>query len=158
MPSPHPAAVSAPARASCWRCRPGAAGRAQSRFHRRAPLYRHDRGRCRNAAGYARTRRCALGADRRRRKKLRTKPMRRMHRIVLLVGLLAPVLAGCADFDMDKLDIFGLNEKKKLPGERKDVFPEGVPGVTQGVPPEYIKGNRPQADAAQTPEAQPAAQ
>jgi hypothetical protein len=83
--------------------------------------------------------------------------MRRVHRIVLLVGLLAPVLAGCADFDMDKLDIFGLNEKKKLPGDRKDVFPEGVPGVTQGVPPEYLRGNQPSADAAQTPGAQPAA-
>ena len=60
--------------------------------------------------------------------------MRRMHRIVLLVGLvaLAPVLAGCEDFDMDKLDVFGLNEKKKLPGDRKPVFPQGVPGVTQG--------------------------
>ena len=79
--------------------------------------------------------------------------MRRMHRIVLLVGLvaLAPVLAGCEDFDMDKFDVFHLNEKKKLPGERKDVFPEGVPGVTQGIPPEYMKGNQPQPDAAQAP-------
>ncbi len=60
--------------------------------------------------------------------------MRRMHRIVLLVALVAltPVLAGCAGFDIDKFDIFGLNEKKKLPGERKELFPEGVPGVTQG--------------------------
>ena len=58
--------------------------------------------------------------------------MRRMHRIVLLAGLiaLAPVLAGCENFDMDSLDVFHLNDKKKLPGERKEVFPEGVPGVT----------------------------
>jgi hypothetical protein len=79
--------------------------------------------------------------------------MRRMHRIVLLVGMvaLAPVLASCEDFDMDKFDVFHLNEKKKLPGERKDVFPEGVPGVTQGIPPEYMKGNQPKADAAQAP-------
>ena len=79
--------------------------------------------------------------------------MRRMHRIVLLVGMvaLAPVLAGCEDFDMDKFDVFHLNEKKKLPGERKDVFPQGVPGVTQGIPPEYMKGNQPQPDAAQAP-------
>ena len=76
--------------------------------------------------------------------------MRRMHRIVLLAGLvaLAPVLAGCEDFDMDKLDVFHLNEKKKLPGERKALFPEGVPGVTQGIPPEYLKGNQPPPDAA----------
>jgi hypothetical protein len=56
-------------------------------------------------------------------------------------------LTACADFDMDKLDVFHLNEKKKLPGERKDVFPGGVPGVSQGIPPEYMKGNQP-ADAA----------
>ena len=76
--------------------------------------------------------------------------MRRMHRIVLLVGLVAltPVLSACADFDMDKLDVFGLNEKPKLPGDRKDVFPGGVPGVSQGIPSEYIKGNQ-QPESAQ---------
>jgi hypothetical protein len=79
--------------------------------------------------------------------------MRRMYRSVLMAGLvaLAPVLAGCADFDMDSLDIFHLNEKKKLPGERKEVFPGGVPGVTQGIPPEYLKGNQQQADTALAP-------
>ena len=78
--------------------------------------------------------------------------MRRMHRIVLLLALvaLAPALSACADFDMDKLDVFGLNEKAKLPGERKAVFPQGVPGVSQGIPPEYIKGNQPPAETAQT--------
>lgn len=77
---------------------------------------------------------------------------RRMHRVLLLATFVAvaPVLAGCADFDPDKLDIFGLNEKKKLPGERKPLFPEGVPGVTQGIPQEYIKGNQPPPDAALT--------
>jgi len=77
--------------------------------------------------------------------------MRRMQRIVLLVGLvaLAPVLAGCENFDMDKLDVFGLNEKAKLPGDRKAVFPQGVPGVSQGIPPEYVKGNQP-PETAQT--------
>ncbi len=86
--------------------------------------------------------------------------MRRIHRIVLLAGLVAlsPVLSGCENFDMDKLDVFGLNEKKKLPGDRKPVFPEGVPGVTQGIPPEFIKGNQPPPDSAQTPgEQMPAA-
>ena len=80
--------------------------------------------------------------------------MRRMHRIVLFAGLvaLAPVLAGCENFDMDKLDVFHLNDKKKLPGERKEVFPEGVPGVTQGIPPEYLKGNQQQADTALAPD------
>ena len=79
--------------------------------------------------------------------------MRRLHRIVLLVGMIAigPVLAGCADFDMDKLDVFGLNEKKKLPGDRKAVFPGGVPGVSQGIPPEYVKGNQPPETAQALP-------
>jgi hypothetical protein len=79
--------------------------------------------------------------------------MRRTHRVLLLVGLmtLAPVLAGCADFDMDSLDFLHLNDKKKLPGERKELFPEGVPGVTQGIPPEYLKGNQPQPDTAMAP-------
>src|SRR5690349_10872487 len=83
--------------------------------------------------------------------------MRRTYRVVFIAGLvaLAPLLAGCADFDMDSLDIFHLNEKKKLPGERKEVFPGGVPGVTQGIPPEYMKGSQPQVDAAVTPEGAP---
>ena len=80
--------------------------------------------------------------------------MRRMQRIVLLTTLavIMPVLAGCADFDMDKLDVFHLNEKKKLPGDRQPLFPEGVPGVSQGVPQEYYKGNQqPTSDAALLP-------
>ena len=76
--------------------------------------------------------------------------MRRFPRIVLMAALvaLAPVLAGCEDFDMDKLDVFGLNKKKPLPGERRDVFPGGVPGVTQGIPPEYLKSNIEKQQAA----------
>jgi hypothetical protein len=76
--------------------------------------------------------------------------MRRMQRIILLATFVAvvPVLSGCANFDPESLDIFGLGEKKKLPGDRRPVFPEGVPGVTQGVPPQYIKGSQPPADAA----------
>lgn len=76
----------------------------------------------------------------------------RMRRVVPLILLLAvgPVLAGCSNFDPDNLDVFGLNEKKKLPGERKELFPSGVPGVTQGIPPEYLKGNQPTPETAQT--------
>ena len=44
-----------------------------------------------------------------------------------------------------------LNEKKKLPGERKELFPGGVPGVSQGIPPEFMKGNQLPPDAAQAP-------
>jgi hypothetical protein len=66
----------------------------------------------------------------------------RRSQILLIVALIAtgPALSACADFDLDKLDVFGLNEKKKLPGERKQLFPEGVPGVQQGVPKEYMQG------------------
>lgn len=79
--------------------------------------------------------------------------MRRIHLVVLIAGLvaLAPVLAGCEDFDMDKLDFFHLNEKKKLPGERKELFPGGVPGVSQGVPAEYMKGYQEQQSEGTTP-------
>ncbi|HSL78422.1 MAG TPA: hypothetical protein VK877_02070 [Pseudolabrys sp.] len=77
--------------------------------------------------------------------------MRMTTRVVVLTVLVAaaPVLSGCANFDPDSLDIFHLNEKKKLPGERKELFPGGVPGVTQGIPPEYVKGNHPPPETAQ---------
>jgi hypothetical protein len=84
--------------------------------------------------------------------------MRTIYRVVLLTGLAAfiPVLTACSSgFDPDKLDFLGLNEKKKLPGERKEVFPGGVPGVSQGIPPEYVKGNQPTADSAAAPAAEP---
>src|SRR3954463_10900924 len=83
--------------------------------------------------------------------------MRRTKRIVFLItlALAMPVLAGCSNFDPDSLDIFGLNEKKKLPGDRRAVFPEGVPGVSPGIPPEYLKGNQPAAETGQVLPAEP---
>ena len=76
--------------------------------------------------------------------------MPRVQHIVLLVAFvaLAPALAGCENFDPEKLDVFGFGDKKKLPGDRKPLFPDGVPGVSQGIPPEYVKGNQPAPDAA----------
>ena len=70
--------------------------------------------------------------------------MRRFRRVALAALLIgtAPAISGCADFDLDKLDVFGLNKKKPLPGERHAVFPEGVPGVTQGIPQELMMGNQ----------------
>lgn len=81
--------------------------------------------------------------------------------MLFLLGAFGLALAACADFDLDKLDVFHLNDKKKLPGERKELFPQGVPGVTQGIPPEYMKGNQPPPETAQTlpaDEAKPAAE
>lgn len=70
--------------------------------------------------------------------------MARRSRIVFAAVLLGLGLglSGCetaGDWLAD-LDPFGVNKKTPLPGERKQVFPEGVPGVTQGVPPELKKG------------------
>jgi pyruvate/2-oxoglutarate dehydrogenase complex dihydrolipoamide acyltransferase (E2) component len=60
--------------------------------------------------------------------------------LVALCGLLAGCGGGgISSFDpSDMLDF--LDTKKKLPGDRKDVFPEGVPGLEQGVPKELYKG------------------
>jgi outer membrane biosynthesis protein TonB len=56
--------------------------------------------------------------------------------LMLLVVPLGGMLAGCDSFDT--LQLF--DTKKKLPGTREPVFPNGVPGVTQGIPPELVKG------------------
>ena len=66
--------------------------------------------------------------------------------LMLLLLPLGGMLAGC-----DSLDTFQIfDSKKKLPGERQPVFPNGVPGVTQGIPPELVKGyqEQPQPDPA----------
>src|SRR6476620_6713453 len=75
--------------------------------------------------------------------------MRRSQRLIAaaVVIALSGALAGCAggmsNFDpADLLDF--LDTKKKLPGERKPVFPDGVPGLDQGVPKDLYKGARQQ--------------
>jgi hypothetical protein len=67
-------------------------------------------------------------------------PMRSVARLVLTAVVMAagPVLSACDS--LDSLDMF--DTKKKLTGERRPVFPEGVPGVSTGVPPELVKGYR----------------
>ena len=47
--------------------------------------------------------------------------------------------------------------KKPLPGDRRPLFPEGVPGVQQGVPPELMRGNPQDAQAQPSTEPQPPA-
>ena len=74
--------------------------------------------------------------------------MRRSQRLIAAAVLtaLCSALAGCggggmANFDpSDMLDF--LDTKKKLAGDRKPVFPEGVPGLEQGVPKELYKGSQ----------------
>ena len=83
--------------------------------------------------------------------------MRRPQRLIAATILVAlsSALAGCGSmgsFDPSDLLDF-LDTKKKLPGERKPVFPEGVPGLEQGVPKELYRGARQQDD----PNAQSAA-
>jgi hypothetical protein len=75
----------------------------------------------------------------------------RSHRLIAaaVVIVLSSALAGCAggmgNFDpSDLLD--WLDTKKKLPGERKPVFPQGVPGLEQGVPKDLYKGAAQQQD------------
>jgi hypothetical protein len=67
-----------------------------------------------------------------------------------VVIALSSALAGCAggmgNFDPSDLLDF-LDTKKKLPGERKPVFPQGVPGLEQGVPKDLYKGAAQQQDA-----------
>jgi hypothetical protein len=62
----------------------------------------------------------------------------------------ALVLGGCSSFDpidtFQDWDLLG-SGKKPLQGERRPVFPEGVPGVPQGVPPDMVKGYQPPAEA-----------
>jgi hypothetical protein len=55
--------------------------------------------------------------------------------------------------DLFNSDIFVT--KKKLQGERQPVFPEGTPGVPQGVPAELIKGNNQAAAEPETTQAAP---
>ena len=84
--------------------------------------------------------------------------MRRPQRLIAAAVLIAlsSALAGCGSsfgsgFDPSDLLDF-LDTKKKLPGDRKPVFPEGVPGLEQGVPKDLYKGARqvddPNAQAA----------
>ena len=89
--------------------------------------------------------------------------MRRPQRLIAATVLvvLSSALAGCGsmgNFDPSDLLDF-LDTKKKLPGDRKPVFPEGVPGLEQGVPKDLYKGARqvddPNAQVAAAPAAPP---
>src|SRR3982074_3747157 len=89
--------------------------------------------------------------------------MRRWHRLIAtaVVIALSGALAGCGGGGMSSFDpsdlLDFLDTKKKLPGERKPVFPEGVPGLEQGVPKNLYKGSRQEQIDQQNAEAAAAA-
>ena len=71
--------------------------------------------------------------------------MRRVQRLIAASVLIAlsGAMAGCSSgiSGWDPSDMLDwIDTKKKLPGERKPVFPEGVPGLEQGVPKQLYKG------------------
>src|SRR5207302_10120029 len=94
--------------------------------------------------------------------------MRASQRLIAVSVLVAlsGALAGCGGGGMSNFDPSDLMDfmdtKKKLPGERKPVFPEGVPGLEQGVPKDLYKGsaqerlNQQQAQTAAAAAAAPA--
>src|SRR3954463_4756200 len=76
----------------------------------------------------------------------KTEAVRRSQRLIAATVLVAlsGALAGCSSglSNWDPTDLLDfLDTKKKLPGERKPVFPDGVPGLEQGVPKELYKGS-----------------
>ena len=82
--------------------------------------------------------------------------MNRFARIALTVPVLSLglALAGCESFDPTSiLDMEIFNTKKKLPGDRRAVFPEGTPGVPQGVPQEMVKGYQAPPEPGRNPNA-----
>ena len=99
--------------------------------------------------------------------------MRRADRVILIAAILplALALGGCetsslwdkansvSDRFQDMLGDFNPfgTAKKPLPGDRRPLFPEGVPGVQQGVPPELMRGNPQDAQAQPPAEPQPPA-
>ena len=83
--------------------------------------------------------------------------MRRSQRLIAAAVLIAfsGVLSGCSGWDpTDLLDF--LDTKKKLPGDRKPVFPDGVPGLEQGVPKDLYKGAQQQQQDQQATAVAPA--
>jgi predicted small lipoprotein YifL len=89
--------------------------------------------------------------------------MRRPQRLIALAVVIAlsGALAGCGGGGMSSFDpsdlLDFLDTKKKLPGDRKPVFPDGVPGLEQGVPKNLYKGSKQEQIDQQNAEAAAAA-
>lgn len=73
--------------------------------------------------------------------------MRRSERLLTVAVLisLCGMLAGCGGGGLNNWDptdmLNFLDTKKKMPGNRQPVFPNGVPGIEQGVPKDLYKGD-----------------
>lgn len=82
-----------------------------------------------------------------------------MRPIVRLMLISFALTAGAFTTACDTLDNLEFwDAKKKLAGDRKPVFPEGVPGVSQGIPPELMRGyQEPQTEANAAPGGEPTA-
>ncbi len=83
--------------------------------------------------------------------------MRNFAQTVVVAAALALPLGGCVNFDPADMfagDWFG--NKKPLPGERRELFPGGVPGVARGVPSELMKGDQTAALQDSEPDVSPA--
>jgi hypothetical protein len=86
--------------------------------------------------------------------------MNRLARMVTVASTLSLVLllSNCSSFDpTDIMDNMFASQKKPLPGDRKPLFPSGTPGVSQGLPPELVKGYQPPppTEAAQNQQGAP---
>ena len=123
----------------------GARGLARQGHDRDAALVRHDPGRCRDAGRHPRPDPDAAGA--------RRMPTRRAEASDAPPPDRPDCIAARARADARRAAKASIrpdwfNTKKPLPGERKAVFPGGVPGVPQGVPPELVRGLSAAARAA----------
>ncbi len=68
--------------------------------------------------------------------------MTRIDRLMRIASVLALGLSLSACEYLENL----MDNKKPLPGERRPVFSDGVPGVPQGVPRELVRGYQPPAE------------
>src|ERR1700754_4637548 len=90
------------------------------------------------------------------------RPLQRLVSAAVLIALSSALTGGGSMTGWDPSDLLDfLDTKKKLPGDRKPVFPEGVPGLEQGVPKALYKDNveraqQEQAAAASAPAVPPA--
>jgi hypothetical protein len=78
--------------------------------------------------------------------------------LIVTLGWSLSACSSSSGFDpSDLLNNDWFNSKPKLSGDRKAVFPEGVPGVPEGVPPELVKGYQEPAVATAAKEPPPSA-